>query len=75
HELVAELMKADIPPLWDLSMTRLSYPDEDFVYDLSEITLKNTYNAWKITYRYLHTEQSLREIRKVFHTVCKKVFN
>lgn len=75
HELVAELMKADIPPLWDLSMTRLMYPDDDFVYDLSEITLKNTYNAWKITYRYLHTEQSLREIRKVFHTVCKKVFN
>jgi hypothetical protein len=75
HELVAELMKADIPPLWDLSMARLMYPDDDFVYDLSEITLKNTYNAWKITYRYLHTEQSLREIRKVFHTVCKKVFN
>ncbi|MCT7476000.1 hypothetical protein N5V81_13535 [Escherichia coli] len=32
HELVAELMKADIPPLWDLSMAELMYPDDDFVY-------------------------------------------
>lgn len=74
HELVEELMKSDLPPLWDLSMTRLMYPDDDFIYDVNELTLKNTYNAWKVTYRYLHTEPTLRKVRTVFHSVCKKVF-
>ncbi len=72
-EFLAELMAADIPPLWTLSLTRLQYPDASFSL-LEDTTLDNTYNAWQVSYGFLHTESTLREVRKVLLSAATKVF-
>lgn len=72
-ELMVEVMDADLPPLWNLTLSRLQYPDDSFEM-LEDLTLKNTYNAWQISYGFLHTESILREVRKVLLSAANKVF-
>ncbi|ANZ48142.1 hypothetical protein ASESINO_129 [Erwinia phage vB_EamM_Asesino] len=72
-EFMAELMNSDLAPLWNLSLARLLYPDDPFIM-MEDMTLKNTYSAWKIHYGFMHTEPTLREVRKVFLAAATKVF-
>ncbi|AFQ96582.1 hypothetical protein G173_gp037 [Erwinia phage phiEaH2] len=72
-EFIAELMDSELPPLWNLALCRLQYPDASF-HMLEDTTLKNTYNAWQISYGFMHTEAILREVRKTFLSAANKVF-
>ncbi|AWN08995.1 hypothetical protein MLDJOKPK_00043 [Salmonella phage SPAsTU] len=75
-EFMEELMGSELAPLWLLSMCRLIYPDAplETMYFVEDLTLKDTYNAWKISYEYTHTEPTLRKVRKILNDAAYKVF-